>query len=69
VYGDPDNACYEWRVIGGGQTHDTGTEVSGGITGRQYGQAETALLDALLFVRQHEEVEAEAKDSYCSPGI
>ena len=43
VYGDPDNAWYEWRIIDGGRiVQDTSSE------GRQYGQAEIALRDALM---------------------
>ena len=43
VYGEPENAWYEWRIIDGGRTvRDTGSE------GRQYGQAEIALRDALM---------------------
>lgn len=46
VYGDPENAWYEWRIIDGGRAvRDTGTE---GLQGRQYGQAEIALRDALM---------------------
>ena len=43
VYGDPENAWYEWKIIDGGRAvRDTGNE------GRQYGQAEIALRDALM---------------------
>jgi hypothetical protein len=49
VYGDPDNAWYEWRILDGGRTvQDTGTEGHGAFRGRQYGQAEIALRDALM---------------------
>ena len=42
VYGDPENAWYEWRIRDGERViHDTG--------GRQYGQAEIALRDALMY--------------------
>jgi hypothetical protein len=45
VYGEPENAWYEWRIIDGGRTvRDTGA-----FHGRQYGQAEIALRDALMF--------------------
>ena len=38
VYGDPDNAWYEWRIIDGERiVQNTNSE------GRQYGQAEIAL--------------------------
>ncbi len=46
VYGDPQNAWYEWRII------DSGIFVKDTINdgqGRQYGQAEIALRDALMF--------------------
>ena len=50
VYGEPENAWYEWRIIDGGQTvRDTGTEGHSAFQGRQYGQAEIALRDALMF--------------------
>ena len=50
VYGDPDNAWYEWRIIDSGRTvRDTGTEGHSAFQGRQYGQAEIALRDALMF--------------------
>lgn len=43
VYGDPDNAWYEWRILDGGRiVQDTGVDA------RQYGQAEIALRDALM---------------------
>ncbi|PLC52008.1 hypothetical protein CR155_20390 [Pollutimonas nitritireducens] len=50
VYGDPDNAWYEWRVLdaSGKAVQDTGTEGSGSFRGRQYGSAEIALRDALM---------------------
>jgi len=49
VYGDPENGWYEWRIIDGGRTvRDTGTEGHGALLGRQYGQAEIALRDALI---------------------
>lgn len=45
VYGDPDNAWYEWRIIDGKHVEkDTGDG-----QGCQYGQAEIALRDALIF--------------------
>ncbi len=50
VYGEPENAWYEWRIIDGGATvRDTGTEGHDAFQGRQYGQAEIALRDALMF--------------------
>lgn len=50
VYGDPNNAWYEWRIVDGNQiTRDTGTEGNAVFQGRQYGQAEIALRDALMF--------------------
>jgi len=50
VYGDPDNAWYEWRILDGGRTvRDTGKEGHSAFQGRQYGQAEIALRDALMF--------------------
>lgn len=49
VYGDPENACYEWRIIDGGRiVQDTGIEGNAAFQGRQYGQAEIALRDALM---------------------
>lgn len=43
VYGDPDGAWYEWRILDGERiVRDTGVEA------RQYGQAEIALRDALM---------------------
>jgi len=49
VYGEPENAWYEWRIIDGGRTvQDTGTEGHSAFQGRQYGQAEIALRDALM---------------------
>lgn len=49
VYGDPENAWYEWRIIDGGRTvTDTGTEGGPAFQGRQYWQAEIALRDALM---------------------
>lgn len=49
VYGEPENAWYEWRIIDGGRTvRDTGTEGHGAFQGRQYGQPEIALRDALM---------------------
>jgi len=49
VYGDPENASYEWKIIDGGRTvRDTGNEGHGAFQGRQYGQAEIALRDALM---------------------
>lgn len=39
VYGEPENAWYEWRIIDGGRTvRDTGTEGHSAFQGRQYGQ-------------------------------
>ena len=50
VYGDPESAWYEWRIIDGGQVvQDTGKEGHGVFQGRQYGQAEITLRDALMF--------------------
>ena len=51
VYGEPENAWYEWRVIDGDGhiLRDTGTEGHSAFQGRQYGQAEIALRDALMF--------------------
>lgn len=50
VYGEPHNAWYEWRIIDGGRTvRDTGLEGSDAFQGRQYGQAEIALRDALMY--------------------
>ena len=49
VYGDTENASYEWRIIDGEHTtKDTGTEGHRTL-GRQYGQAEIALRDALIY--------------------
>ncbi len=50
VYGDPENAWYEWRIVEGGRTvRDTGNEGHAAFQGRQYGQAEIALRDALMW--------------------
>jgi hypothetical protein len=50
VYGDPENAWYEWRIIENGRTvKDTGAEDHVTFKGRGYGQAEIALRDALMF--------------------
>lgn len=47
VYGEPENAWYEWRIIDGGRTvRDTGTEGHSAFQGRQYGQAERLWLGA-----------------------
>jgi hypothetical protein len=49
VYGEPENAWYEWRILEGGEAlKDTGQEGHPGFRGRQYGQAEIALRDALM---------------------
>jgi Cu2+-containing amine oxidase len=49
VYGDPDNAWYKRRILEGGRTvQDTGKEGHSVFQGRQYGQAEIALRDALM---------------------
>lgn len=42
VYGEPENAWYEWRIVDGNQTVRD-TKKYG------YGQAEIALRDALIF--------------------
>jgi hypothetical protein len=42
---------YEWRILdsdGGRIVQDTGTEGHGAFRGRQYGQPEIALRDALM---------------------
>lgn len=50
VYGEPENAWYEWRIIDGKRVvRDTGTEGHASFQGRQYGQAEIALRDALMY--------------------
>ena len=49
VYGDPENAWYEWRIMDGERiVRDTGSEGNSAFQGRQYGQAEIALRDALM---------------------
>ena len=49
VYGVPDMGYYEWRILDGGRVvQDTGTEGHSAFQGRQYGQAEIALRDALM---------------------
>lgn len=50
VYGDPENAWYEWRIVGedGRIIQDTGKEGSGSFRGRQYGNSGIALRDALM---------------------
>ena len=51
VYGEPENAWYEWRLVDCGRiVRDTGTEGHAAFQGRQYGQAEIALRDALIYV-------------------
>lgn len=45
VYGDPDNACYEWRVLGK-------YGVIAQSKNAQYGIAEVALRDALIAATQ-----------------
>lgn len=50
VYGEPENAWYEWRITDRERTvRDTGTEGHSAFRGQQYGQAEIALRDALMF--------------------
>lgn len=50
VYGEPENAWYEWRILESGRAvRDTGNESYAAFQGRQYGQAEIALRDALMF--------------------
>ena len=62
VYGEPENAWYEWRIIDGGRVvQDTGTEGHSAFQGRQYGQAEIALRDALM-------VASGLKDGYTMEG-
>ena len=57
VYGDPSNAWYEWQVIQEDRIiKDTIEEGSELLRGRQYGQAEIALRDALIFCT-HEETD------------
>lgn len=49
VYGEPENSWYEWRILEGGKAiKDTGKEGHSAFKGRQYGQAEIALRDALM---------------------
>lgn len=49
VYGDVENGWYEWRIIDGGRTiRDTGMGCHSAFQGRQYGQAEIGLRDALM---------------------
>lgn len=49
VYGEPENAWYEWRILDGGEVlKDTGKDGHAAFQGRQYGQAEIALRDALI---------------------
>lgn len=51
VYGEPENAWYEWKIIDAGRVvRDTAHEGNFAHQGRQYGQAEIALRDALMFV-------------------
>jgi hypothetical protein len=50
VYGDQDMGWYEWRILDAGRVvYDTGTEGNSHCWGRQYGQAEIALRDALIY--------------------
>lgn len=49
VYGEPENAWYEWRIIEGERiVKDTESDGCEAFQGRQYGQAEIALRDALM---------------------
>ena len=50
VYGEPENACYEWRITenDGVVLKDTIDDGNAFFTGRQYGNAEIALRDALM---------------------
>lgn len=51
VYGDPENAWYEWRFRNGDKVeNDTGQEEHHGSMGRQYGSPEIALRDALCVI-------------------
>jgi hypothetical protein len=55
VYGEPSQAWYEWRLLDAGRVvHDTGTEGTHAFQGRQYGQPEIALRDALIFSTRDE---------------
>ena len=55
VYGDRSQAWYEFRINDEGRTLiDTGTEGHHAFQGRQYGQAEIALRDALIYATQDE---------------
>lgn len=50
VYGDGHQGWYEYRLIQAGKiVKDTGTEGHHAFQGRQYGQPEIALRDALMF--------------------
>jgi hypothetical protein len=50
VYGDLEGGWYEWRIVDGDRVmQDTGNEGDAFCRGRQYGQAEIALRDALIF--------------------
>ncbi len=52
VYGDSDNACYEWRILSAARdvVFDSASEGAG----RQYGNASIALLDALIYASDDE---------------
>ena len=54
VYGDPENAIYEWRIISsdGRIFQDTHPETEDSGKGQQYGNPEIALRDALIFSTQ-----------------
>ena len=53
VYGDRDNAWYEWRIIDADRVvRDTSTDGHAAFRGRQYGQPEIALRDALIFATE-----------------
>ena len=55
VYGAPENAWYEWQVVQNNLViKDTMEEGSELLRGRQYGQAEIALRDALCFCTEVE---------------
>ncbi|MGK2849284.1 MAG: hypothetical protein ACSLEX_04460 [Minisyncoccota bacterium] len=54
VYGDPENAIYEWRIISpdGRIFQDTYPDSDHPEQGQQYGNPEIALRDALIFSTQ-----------------
>jgi hypothetical protein len=49
VYGDPDNGWYEYRIVTDGRIEQDSGSHKGYTQGMQYGCAEIALRDGLIF--------------------